>query len=153
LTGGKPAAPPTEAERRAQALYTVASPELKIVEEMFPALSNVNDQILSAMPWNTSNWATSEDYQRGRNALESIITSYLYVTSGASAGPGEMEKHIQQLMPQPGEKPGSVKDKLGRIRFRIEAIKQAAGRAQEQAATAAGGGGNVDYNTRYGLEP
>jgi hypothetical protein len=139
----------TEAETRARALYAVASPEMKTVETMFPALGNMDNQMYSQMPWNTGNWGTSEEYQRGKNALMTIIQSYMYVTSGASAPDAEVERNANSLMPQMGEKPGTVKDKLARIQNYVRAIKMAGGQAEETAPAA---GGNTDYKTIYGLE-
>lgn len=121
---------PTEAQLRNQQLYQVAAPELKIVEDNFDALSNLRDQAWSAIPGSDNygaNYMQTPQYQRAKNSLQTIIATYLYSTSGATANPGEVANQASVLMPKPGEDPTSVADKRARIRTMVDAIKTAGG--------------------------
>lgn len=151
LTPGKPGKMATEAETRARALYTVASPEMKIVEDMFPALGDNTNQALDKMPWNSGNWLTSEDYQRGKNSLMTIIQSYMYVTSGASAPDAEVERNANSLMPKMGDKPQTIKDKLARINNYVRAIKQAGGETPSTPGEVEDGNDPLDVRKFLGV--
>lgn len=125
LTGGKPGKLTTEGERRNQSLYSVVEPELAIVEENFSALTDTKNQLYSNLPM--SELATTPEYQRAHNSLKTIIASYLYSTSGATANPGEVENQATILMPKPFEAKESVEDKRQRVRTMVNAIKLAGG--------------------------
>lgn len=125
----------TEGERRNTGLAEVVMPELAIVEETWPALAQFGSQAADAvLPEAASNFIVSSDYQRARTAVKSIISSYLYSISGAQAPEAEVERQANQLMPQIGEGPEVIADKLAAIRGRVEAIKIVAGRGMTQGA-------------------
>lgn len=134
----------TEAQQRNMQLYQVAQPELGIVEQNFKALGDLGNQVGGSAP-GVSNYLTSPEYQRASNSLRTIIATYLYSTSGATANPGEVENQAAILTPKPGESQASIDDKLNRIRTMVSAIKTATG-------TAAPAGGGGDYKSKYGLE-
>jgi hypothetical protein len=128
LTEGKPGKLATESETRNRALYTVAAPDLEIALENFSELENIYSQAASkVLPWGLDNMATSPNYQRAKNAMRTIIATYLYSTSGATANPGEVENQIGVLMPTPNEAPESVADKRARLKTMVDAIRQAGG--------------------------
>lgn len=142
---------PTEAQLRNQQLYQVAAPELKIVENNFDALSNLGDQAWSAIPGSDNygaNFMQTPEYQRARNSLQTIIATYLYSTSGATANPGEVANQASVLMPKPGEDPTSVADKRARIRTMVDAIKTAAGGQPGAAPSDA----KATLKQKYGLD-
>ncbi|TPM33738.1 hypothetical protein FJ955_03080 [Mesorhizobium sp. B2-2-2] len=152
LTDGKPTKPPTEAQARNQQLYQVAAPELKIVEDNFSALSNLPDQAWNAIPGGDNygaNYMQTPEFQRANNSLRTIIATYLYSTSGATANPGEVANQASILMPKPGEAPASVKDKLARVRTMVDAIRTATGGGQAGAAPLAP---NAPRTTSSGLK-
>jgi hypothetical protein len=143
ITGGKPGKLATEAETRNRALYTVAAPELRRVEENFEALANVYDQAASnVLPWGTDNYLTSPEYQRATNALKMVAQTFLYSASGQAAPAEEVNKIVNALTPRPGESPESIADKKERLKTMVSAIRQAGGN-WTPPTEAAPTGGNV----------
>lgn len=123
LTGGKPQKLLTEAERKNQSLFTVIKPELKVVEDNYNALTDPNNQIYSKMPF--SEFVTTPEYQQAANSLQTIVSSYLYSVSGATATPDEVRKQTDILTPRPGESKESIENKKRRIRTMVNAVAQA----------------------------
>lgn len=129
-----------EYTRKNRSLATVVAPEVKnllgdgVTPGKFDALASAKDQYLetggnAVKSWtglDVSNYATGADYQSAKNSLKTIVASYLYSVSGATANPGEVETQTTVLMPRPGEDPGSVADKKRRIQTMADAVKQAA---------------------------
>jgi hypothetical protein len=123
LTGGKPQKLLSEAERKNQSLFTVIKPELKVVEDNFDALTDPSNQVYSKMPF--SEWKTTPAYQQAANSLQTIISSYLYSVSGATATPEEVRKQTEMLTPRPLESKESIANKKQRIRTMVNAVAQA----------------------------
>lgn len=123
LTGGKPQKLLTEAERKNQSLFSVIKPELKVVEDNYNALTDPNNQIYSKMPF--SEFVTTPEYQQAANSLQTIVSSYLYSVSGATATPDEVRKQTDILTPRPGESKESIENKKRRIRTMVNAVAQA----------------------------
>ncbi len=116
---------PNEQNIRNRELYSVVSKELPIVEQNFDELGKLGNQA-AGMGGDATRWMASPGYQRGFMSLQTIVASYLYSTSGATANPGEVIKQTQVLMPAPGESAASVADKKARVRTMVEAIKRGA---------------------------
>lgn len=125
LTEGKPGKLATEGERRNRSLYSVVEPELKIVEENFDALSDLKNQAYSRLPF--SEYATTPEYQQAANSLQTIVSSYLYSVSGATATPDEVKKQTDILTPRPGESKPSIESKKRRVRAMVDSIRQSGG--------------------------
>ncbi|WP_189350076.1 phage tail tip lysozyme [Mesorhizobium sp. M1E.F.Ca.ET.045.02.1.1] len=146
--------PPNEQQQRDNKLYSVVAPELQIVEQNFAALSNPSDQALSAIPHGSdygAEYLKSPEYQRASNSLRTIIASYLYSVSGATAAPAEVENQAAILTPKPGEAKASLDDKLARIRQMVDAIKT--GGSGTVAAPAGTGGGTTSKGLQWSIEP
>lgn len=153
LTGAKQK-PLNEQQQRDNKLYSVVAPELQIVEKNFSALSNPSDQALSAIPRGSdfgAEYLKSPEYQRASNSLRTIIASYLYSVSGATAAPAEVENQAAILTPKPGEAKASLDDKLARIRQMVDAIKSGGGSAP--AGNAGTGGGTTSNGLKWSIEP
>lgn len=135
LTPGKPGKLATEGERRNRSLYSVVEPELKIVEENFAAMTDPRNQIASNAPFSEA--MTSKEYQLAANSLQTIVASYLYSVSGATATPEEVKKQTAILTPRPFEDPASVESKLRRVRTMVEAIKLSGGEPNQGGTTPA----------------
>ncbi|CAN7597888.1 hypothetical protein LJR234_004616 [Mesorhizobium amorphae] len=153
LTGPK-SKPPNEQQQRDAKLYSVVGPELKIVEDNFSALSNLSDQALSAVPHGSdygAEYLKSSEYQRASNSLRTIIASYLYSVSGATAAPAEVENQAAILTPKPGEAKASVDDKLARVRQMVDAIKNSTGAAAP--AMGGNGAGTTSNGLKWSIEP
>ncbi|RUX48560.1 hypothetical protein EOA33_15230, partial [Mesorhizobium sp. M4A.F.Ca.ET.050.02.1.1] len=149
LTGAKQK-PLNEQQQRDNKLYSVVAPELQIVEKNFSALSNPSDQALSAIPRGSdfgAEYLKSPEYQRASNSLRTIIASYLYSVSGATAAPAEVENQAAILTPKPGEAKASLDDKLARIRQMVDAIKGGGGSAP--AGNAGTGGGTTSNGLKW----
>lgn len=123
LTGGKPQKLLTEAERKNQSLFSVIQPELKTVEDNFDALSELGNQAYSKLPF--SEFATTPEYQKAANSLQTIVSSYLYSVSGATATPEEVRKQTDILTPRPGESKESIDAKKRRVRTMVNAVATA----------------------------
>jgi len=128
LTAGKGEKPPTEQMIRNQQLFSVVEPEIGIVDQNFAALTELGSQLGSATPEMINGFMTSPEYQRASNSMKTIIATYLYSTSGATANPGEVANQVSVLMPKPGEDPKSVADKLRRVHTMVDAIRIASGK-------------------------
>ncbi|MBZ9926777.1 phage tail tip lysozyme [Mesorhizobium sp. BR1-1-4] len=155
LTGPK-TKPQNEQQQRDAKLYAVVAPELQIVEDNFKALSNTSDQALSAIPHGSdfgADYLKSSDYQRASNSLKTIIASYLYSVSGATAAPAEVENQASILTPKPGEAQASVDDKLARVRAMVDAIKSSRGGGDAPAAVTGTGTGTTSNGLKWSLEP
>lgn len=154
LTGPKTKAPNEQQQRDAK-LYSVVAPELKIVEDNFSALSNLSDQALSAVPHGSdygADYLKSPDYQRASNSLKTIIASYLYSVSGATAAPAEVENQASILTPKPGEAKESVNDKLARVRAMVDAIRNSRGAGDAPPAEPTGTG-TTSNGLKWSIEP
>ncbi|WP_197901952.1 hypothetical protein [Rhizobium favelukesii] len=123
LTGGKPQKLLSEAERKNQSLFSVIKPELKTVEDNYDALSELGNQAYSKLPF--SEFATTPEYQKAANSLQTIVSSYLYSVSGATATPEEVRKQTDILTPRPGESKESIDNKKRRVRTMVNAVAQA----------------------------
>ncbi|RVD24636.1 hypothetical protein, partial [Mesorhizobium sp. M4B.F.Ca.ET.017.02.2.1] len=147
--------PLNEQQQRDNKLYSVVAPELQIVEKNFSALSNPSDQALSAIPRGSdfgAEYLKSPEYQRASNSLRTIIASYLYSVSGATAAPAEVENQAAVLTPKPGEAKASLDDKLARIRQMVDAIKSGGGSAAP-AGNAGTDGGTTSNGLKWSIEP
>lgn len=120
----------TEAQRRNQQLGSVIAPELETVEENWKALTDFGNQAANAdVPFmGKPGYAlTSPEFQKADNALTTIIASYLYSVSGATATDEEIKRQKDILTPKVGESEESTQQKLARIRVMAEAVADAGG--------------------------
>lgn len=157
---------PTEAAVRNGQLFSVAAPELGIVNQTFGSLADPTNQIIgkAGLP---GNLVASAPYQRARGAISTIIATYLYSVSGATANPGEVANQTEILTPKLGDKADVIRDKLERVNRMVNSIKIGArGATSEvdgapppvggQAGAAPGGGalkpGQYEW-TPQGLRP
>lgn len=128
--------PPTEQRARAQMMDSVISPEVETLlgdgtaqnPGTMDALSNGWDVAKDATgtagrfaPWGVG--TPSENFLKAKNAVRTLIASYLYVASGATANPGEVENQAAILTPQVNDPPDVVKGKKARIKVMADAVK------------------------------
>lgn len=118
----------TQNERQAAAMLPGTVSDFGIVTETYSDLANLGNQIGGAIPL-AGNFAVTEDYQRARNALYNILQNYLVVTSGQAVTEQEFARRLEQVLPQPGDHPQTLADKLARVQGWVEAIRNAADRA------------------------
>lgn len=123
----------TEATRRNQQLATVIVPELKSllgdpqsgVKGTFDSLGDLGQQMRGGIP-GVGNFLTSPEYQQAQNSMRTIVASYLYSVSGATANPGEVENQVSVLTPRPGDSPQTVAAKKQRLQDMVQAVVAAA---------------------------
>ncbi len=158
-TKAEAAKQPNEYQMKNRSLYAVIAPEGKRLlgngAELgtFDALAEAGNQwknlgtdvVKHLTGADLSNYATSPQYQQAKNSMRTVVASYLYSTSGATANPGEVENQITGLLPSLGESQQSVNDKKARLQTMIEAVGQAANgvdiRGTDPAGLGVGGGG------------
>lgn len=143
----------TEATRRNQQLAKVIIPEVQNLEKNWAALSDVKNQIAgNGIAAGITGGLTSPEFQQAKNSLRTIIASYLYSVSGATANPGEVENQAEILTPKFGESAQSVQDKLARVKTMVQAVVDAAqGTPIDVGNGAAPAGGVDDILAKYGL--
>lgn len=119
----------TQAEQRNLQLATVIDPEIKTVEDNWGELTDPKNQMIGAnTPAGSPGFAfTSPGYQQATNALQTVIASYLYSVSGATATDAEIKRQMDILTPKFGESKASADQKKARIRVMADAVKAAAG--------------------------
>lgn len=140
----------TEATRRNQQLATVIVPELKSLlgdgttPGTFDALASGWDQAKGMIPGGNmlGVTATSPQYQQAQDSLKTIVASYLYSVSGATANPGEVANQVDILTPKPGDSPERVAAKKDRIVQMVKAVEAAA--TGTPISIDGGGGGDAE---------
>lgn len=118
----------TQAEQRNQQLATVIAPELETLETNWDALTDLRNQTAGAeVPFaGRPGYAlTTPEFQKADNALTTIIASYLYSVSGATATDEEIKRQKDILTPKVGESQQSTAQKKARIRVMAEAVADA----------------------------
>lgn len=139
----------TEATRRNQQLAKVIIPEMQTLDQNWAALSDLKNQAFGAA--GVTNGLTTPEYQRAKNSLRTIIASYLYSVSGATANPGEVENQASILTPQVGDSPQAVADKLARVKSMVQAVTDAAQGGNMPPAQPQGDGETDSILKKYGL--
>ncbi|HET6279149.1 MAG TPA: hypothetical protein VFG08_10220, partial [Candidatus Polarisedimenticolia bacterium] len=127
---------PTEAQQRNIQLYPGVERALGVIEETFPALAALGNQIAGGAGV-AGNLVVSPEYQRARTAISGLIADWLYSISGATANPGEVEKRTEMVMPQIGDEPPVLQDKLNTLRYMVNSIRIGRGAAAADDPAAA----------------
>lgn len=155
------AAKTTEATRRNQQLATVITPELAgLIGDgktpgTFDALADPGNQVWNGL--GVGNFLASPQYQQAQNSLKTIVASYLYSVSGATANPGEVQNQVDVLTPKPGESKESVAAKKQRLVQMVDAVKAAATgkpiNIDDPAATGQPSGNTTSTGVQWSIEP
>lgn len=121
--------PFNESQSRTTDLASMATPDLATAIKHYPALTNPTDQALQGIskydPTGLAHGAQSAEYQQAYSATRSTISNILYTVSGAAIGDRELERKIEDLTPQLGDKPPVVSDKLNRLANFVSSIANA----------------------------
>lgn len=138
--GGRAYVPPTgtipsEGERRAGALLTTADAAFNLLQNA--QAPNLKDYLAGKIPLGLGQGAISARQQMQNQAGAQFYRSYLYIVSGATVNPNEAEEAAKTFVPQWGDDPELVQQKLDQQKVMIEAMRQAAGRAVPAAAPGA----------------
>ena len=131
----------TEATRRNQQLAKVLVPEAQSLlgpNGTFDALTNGGDQFWSGVNQGTG-IGTSPQFQQAQNSIKTVVASYLYSVSGATATDDEVKRQTDVLTPKPFESKQSVAQKKARLQQMVEAVVEAANGTPMGAAPSGGG--------------
>lgn len=132
--------PPTEAERKSEALTTVTQQDAALLfgdgatnPGVFDALGNWGDAALQVGVNGVAPLAgfASSDYKVAKDAISNIAQSYLYQMSGAAAPAEEVRKISEQVTPGPLDTPQQKAAKRARLQAMYEAISGAGGGAAQ----------------------
>lgn len=127
---------PTESERRGAALLHVLEPANKRVEALEKGLST--GQIALSRGGLLGRFAQSPAAKQYDDDLRSIVANYLYVVSGATANPGEVENQIKMIRVNEADDSDTRDTKRQRRQEMVDAVRLVAGRAApEQSPSAA----------------
>jgi hypothetical protein len=113
----------TEGERRGSALLTMALDAAPILREATAPSRRESWSAAIGM-----NEALSGQRQVVEQAAQQVVSSYLYLVSGATATDDEIKRQAQALVPQPGDKEPVLKRKKQALETMLRAMTQAAGR-------------------------
>jgi hypothetical protein len=102
------------------------------IDERAAALTDRGDQIKGAVPM-FGNSLVSEDYQRGKRDADEWITALLRKDTGAAVTEQEWKLYGPIYIPQPGDGPGTLKDKAEARQRAAEGMKKGLGTAEVMA--------------------
>lgn len=136
--GGKPL---TGEQARGVNYAATAEQMLPTLDALGSTLTDLVGKGSEAIPL-FGNYMQSEDYQNARVQGERFVQSVLRNESGAATPDAEIAKYQNTLLPQPGDKPNTIRVKSWLRKVAVEAIKAGmtadARKAQIDAAIAAG---------------
>lgn len=130
----KPAIP-TESERRGAALLHVLEPANARINAIEDGLSK--GQIALNRGGLLGRFAQSPEAKQYDDDLRSVVANYLYVVSGATANPGEVENQIKMIRINEADDPATKATKRQRRQEMVEAVRLVAGRAAPEGVPAA----------------
>lgn len=125
ITIGGPAGAGTEADQRAKLLQQQAESSFDTATKYFDELSTTVNSTASNIPGGRA--IMSGKAQAGDDALANIVANWLYLSSGATANPGEVVKQVEMLKPSPLDKPEAIAGKKARLQLMIDTMRARAG--------------------------
>lgn len=136
--GGKPL---TGEQARGVNYAATAEQMLPTLDVLGSTLTSLTEKGSESIPL-VGNYFQSEDYQNARVQGERFVQSVLRNESGAATPDAEIAKYNATLLPQPGDKPNTIRVKSWLRKVAVEAMKAGmtadARKAQIDAAIAAG---------------
>lgn len=121
--------PQNESQRRDDFLAGVVDDSLAEMKRAMKGFdpTSAKSALINILPKSLSNWIKSEDYQRFTSAARPIIEAYLVKITGAAYSQIQESGAVDTYMPQPGDKEGTVRIKINRIRDFGKSLKKSAG--------------------------
>lgn len=141
---GPNAGPPAESERRAAGLLMGAQQALDDIHGLLkrgydPTKETLGSRLAAGTGFPKLATATASTEGRlFRNAVKRLVTNYLYVTSGATANPGEIASQAEQTTADILDNPETLDQKLRFLDGKVEEMRAMAGRAAPPSAPAGG---------------
>lgn len=139
-------AAPTEDERKAAGWFAQADNARANMENVVKAnpsaaYPSVRERAAGMVPGvgqDLANSLRSEDRQKFMQAAESMAEALLRAATGAGVNESEAAQKVRELVPQLGDKPGTVKQKMDAYKVYMDALRARAGRALQGATGGAG---------------
>ncbi len=140
---------PTEAERKAAGLLLTGENGYKNLQRLLgqpednPATPEREDEApgkaapgfwnrqLSRVGMGVGNIVSPDDLRQIDQAAYDLSEAWLRLTSGAAISAQEIRDQAKAIIPQPGDDPATLAQKARSRRLRVEAVRQAAGRATD----------------------
>lgn len=166
---------PTEAERKAAGLYMTGKNGYEVMARLLgvpeddPATPVREDEAAgkeapgffnrqaSRIGMGVGNIVSAQDLRQMDQAAYDLSEAWLRLTSGAAIGKDEIANAAKAIIPQPGDDAATRTQKARSRRLRVEALRQAAGRAIDPNAvgTALPGADDLDarINAAIGRQP
>lgn len=121
--------PQTEGQRKDQFLYQTVNNALSDMEDSLEKFdpTTLKSAAIGLLPTTVSNFFKSADFQKYTSAARPIIEAYLTKLTGAAYTEIQQSGAVDTYLPQPGDKPETVRDKIARIRQFAAQLKQSAG--------------------------
>lgn len=147
---------PTEDERKAAGWFFQADNARRNMEQVIrsnpgAAYPTVPERAASFIPGvgvDIANSIRPADRQKFVQASESMSEALLRAATGAGVNRDEQAQKVRELVPQLGDKPEVVKQKIASYDVYMNALKARAGRAMPAGTPSGGAGGNVvDFST------
>lgn len=123
----KTPSPPSEGERRGAGLLTVLEKSNARIDAVENGIST--GQIALSRGGLLGRFAQSPEAKQYDDDLRHFVASALYVVSGATANPGEVENMVKTIRVNEGDDPATRQVKAQRRKELIDAVRVIAGRA------------------------
>lgn len=141
----KAAGAPTEDERKAAGWFFQADNAMRNMSEILRKAPGATDarvaeRIVGFVPGvgqDLANMIRPEERQKFLQAAESMSEALLRAATGAAITKQETDQKLRELIPQIGDTPGNVKQKLDSYKVYMDSLRARAGRALPQGAGAA----------------
>ncbi|PZR78986.1 MAG: hypothetical protein DI537_41590 [Stutzerimonas stutzeri] len=114
--------PMTGEQQRGVNYAATAAQMLTPLDELGDTLTGLSGKLSEGVPV-VGNYAQSEEYQRARVLGERFVQSVLRNESGAATPADEVAKYQATLLPQPGDKPGTVQYKSWLRKVAVSAME------------------------------
>ena len=114
------------AQQSIDAYKKLADPEYQY------ALTNRSQQLANNLPYFGSPWS-SDDYRSADAASSAMTDAILRNKSGATINDPEIQDEIRRVIPQPGDTPDQLRDKVARQRMMIDGFIGAANPADRKS--------------------
>lgn len=115
--------PITEAQGKLVNYGTTAETMLPMLDKMGSELTSLTGNASTHVPGGYGNYAQSEQYQQARIVGNRFVQALLRNESGAATPDAEIAHYENTFLPQPGDKPGTIKLKSYLRKVGVEALK------------------------------
>lgn len=115
----------TEADRRAMLLASQTATQEPAAMAGFDELASLKNTAASSLPG--GRYFMSPKAQQAQDALSNVIGNWLYLTSGATANPGELKARLAEIVPTAMDDERTVALKKARLQSIFDEMKRRAG--------------------------